>query len=66
MQMHFDADKVAQLLQNKKAAKNWSGFHPKDNHRGLLVGTAILFDDSGIAIPGMTAADRVAHSNHCR
>lgn len=54
MQMHFDADKVAKLLQNKKTAKNWSGFRPKDNHRGLLVGTAVLFDDSEIAIPGMT------------
>jgi hypothetical protein len=52
--MHFQPGKVAQLLQEKKFAKNWSGICPKENHRGLLIDTAILFDEDGISIPGMT------------
>ena len=52
--MHFDQDKVNQVLRERKRAGNWTGFRPKDNHRGLLVGTAILFDAAEISIPGMT------------
>lgn len=54
MQIHFDPDKVQQILQQKKFAKNWTGFRPKESHWGLLVGTAIVFDADEVSIPGMT------------
>lgn len=54
MQMHFKSGKVAQLLLEKKFVQNWSGIRPKENHRGLWLGTAILFDNNGISMPGLT------------
>jgi len=52
--MSFDTKKIYQILSEKKYARNWSGFHPRANHRGLVVGTAILVDANGVSIPGMT------------
>jgi hypothetical protein len=52
--MRFDQDKVNQILRQRKLARNWSGFRPKENHRNLIIGTAPLTDAAGISIVGMT------------
>jgi hypothetical protein len=52
--MHIDANTAQQILSAKKVAGNWTGFRPKENHRGLVLGLAILFDGTGASIPGLT------------
>jgi hypothetical protein len=52
--MRLEQDKVRQLLQQRKLVRNWSGFRPKENHRGLIMGAALLADSQGIFIVGMT------------
>ncbi|MBV6321569.1 hypothetical protein [Duganella violaceipulchra] len=52
--MRFEQGKVNQLFQQRKLMRNWSGFRPKENHRGLIMGTALLADAAGIFIVGMT------------
>ncbi len=52
--MRFEQDKVNQIFQQRKLMRNWSGFRPKENHRGLIMGTALLADAAGIFIVGMT------------
>lgn len=52
--MPFDLKKIHQILSEKKYAQNWSGFHPRENHRGLIVGSAVLMDSNYVSIPGMT------------
>jgi len=37
----------------KKWARDWTGFRAKANHRGFVVGTALLVDASDAFIPGM-------------
>jgi hypothetical protein len=45
---------VSALLTQPKTAVSWSGWSPRTNHVGHLIGTAALVDSSGITIPGLT------------
>ena len=51
--MHCDQDLVNQIFMQKKWARDWTGFRAKANHRGFVVGTALLVDASDAFIPGM-------------
>lgn len=42
------------LLSIPKSAVRWTGWVPRSNHAGTLVGTAELVDSNSIAIPGVT------------
>lgn len=45
---------AAALLAAPKQALRWSGFKPRSNHAGHLVGVAELVDPQGITLPGYT------------
>ena len=42
------------LLARPKSVTSWSGWLPRGNHAGHLIGTAALVDASGVTIPGLT------------
>lgn len=42
------------MIDTPKQALRWSGFKPRGNHVGHLVGVAELVDAQGITIPGYT------------
>lgn len=42
------------LLSQPKTVVSWSGWSPRSNHVGHLLGTAALVDSAGITIPGLT------------
>lgn len=42
------------MIDTPKLALRWSGFKPRGNHVGHLVGVAELVDAHGITIPGYT------------
>jgi len=43
-----------QLISRPKFVRNWSGFKKRDNHAGHVIGSAIIVDENGISIPGVT------------
>lgn len=45
---------VEAMLHATKTAVRWTGWQPRVNHAGHLVGTAELLDGNGITIPGLT------------
>ncbi len=42
------------MINSPKQALRWSGFKPRSNHAGHLVGVADLVDAQGITLPGYT------------
>lgn len=42
------------MIDTPKQALRWSGFRPRSNHAGHLVGVAELVDAQGITLPGYT------------
>lgn len=48
------ASPTQRLLATPKQALRWSGFSPRSNHAGHLVGVAELVDAQGITLPGYT------------
>lgn len=42
------------MINTPKQALRWSGFRPRSNHAGHLVGVAELVDADGITMPGYT------------
>lgn len=42
------------MIDTPKQAMRWSGFKPRSNHIGHLIGVAELVDSQGITIPGHT------------
>lgn len=42
------------MLDQPKQALRWSGWQPRTNHAGHLIGVADLIDSNGITLPGYT------------
>lgn len=52
--MHVSYENALTIMSHPKTIENWTGFIPRTNHAGHIIGTAQLLDDSGIFIPGIT------------
>lgn len=42
------------LIDAAKMAQGWSGFQKRDNHAGHVIGVALLSDEHGVFLPGLT------------
>jgi len=45
---------IEAMLNAPKTALRWSGWQPRMNHAGHLIGVADLVDAAGITLPGLT------------
>lgn len=50
----MDQVQVESLLAQPKLAVRWTGWQPRGNHAGHLIGTAELLELNGTTIPGVT------------
>ena len=42
------------MLRAPKSATRWSGWRPRSNHAGHLLGVATLLDENAVTLPGLT------------
>jgi hypothetical protein len=47
-----DIDAILRLVALPKRAHNWSGFQPRGNHAGSVIGNAYLTDENDVFIVG--------------
>jgi len=52
--MHLSKTNAEQLIAIPKSIDQWSGFTPRSNHAGHIIGIAQLIDSAGIYLPGLT------------